>query len=206
LTLGGAFLAWVLQSLLFAAVASTVYRTHGAFTYRVVHVLLSIFAYGGVIGVAQGIALTRTLEAPRIRWLEATFAGYFLGGMVTLLQPDASWQNRPLPEQLLWSGLFAVAGGGLRGVFQAQALRKLGPARWMAFWPLVSIVITTLGSLAAMVAWHQTTQRMGTTRLHLVASFVHMLVGALVTTIPSGFVLGACLSRQLGETDDEPVD
>jgi hypothetical protein len=47
---------------------------------------------------------------------------------------------------------------------------------------------------------------MGTERLHLVAGLVHMLAGVVVVTILSGIVLGAGLSRQFGETADEPVE
>jgi len=201
-----AFLVWILQSLVLGRVLSKLYQSHGMFGYRLVSVLLWNTLGGAAWGWVQSGVLSRSLQWRRFGWGWATLAGTLLGGLATLVQPESSWQDRSPANTLLWYGFFGVLSGGITGVLQALALRKLGPARWMLFWPLVAVGANVLGNLAGIGSWQLLMRDSAAhSRFYLLAGMMHTLTDTLITALPSGIVLGACLRRQFGQ-EGSPLD
>jgi len=206
-TLGAVFLAWIAQTFLFSALFSAAYQSAGTFGIRVIHVVLSTFVYGGAIAGFQQRALRRSLEGRRIRWLQATLAGYFVGGLVGLLLPETSWTDSSLPKMLFWGAGHGVLTGGAIGVAQALALQKGGLGDWILRWTLASVGVNIFGNIAGMTLWKvlapaPDSGMLSHVRLYALLSFVHSMVIALVTALPLGLVLGGCLYRRFGSPSE----
>jgi hypothetical protein len=204
-TLGAAFLAWIVQSVLFAAVVSAVYRSASQLGSLLIQVVLWAFVFGGAIGWSQSAVLKRSLESARVRWLEATLGGSLAGGLAVFVIPQQSWQNPSLSHQLLGSAVYGILGGGALGIAQALALRTVGGAVGILRWILVSLGAHVLGSLSGALMYHVLTEGASSTlRLSYIGSLARLLVDTLVTALPLGFVLGGCLYRRFGPSGGDP--
>jgi hypothetical protein len=203
-TLGAIFVAWIVQSVITTLVLSQAYRTLGPFGIRAVNVVLTTFLFGGALGLFQASVLKNCLDGRSTRWLEATLAAYFLGGLARMFQPEAALQARSLQSMIVWAAIYGVVGGALLGIFQSLALGKLSPGGWMERWLPVSIGANALGALAGTAVFYAlfNTEAPVQTRVAL-AGFCRSMVHALLTSLPAGLVLGACLFARFGSPPDE---
>jgi hypothetical protein len=206
-TLGAVFLAWIVQSVVFSALLNHAYRSMGSTGIRLLHVVLWSSLFGGAVGWAQAGALRRSLENVRVRWLEATIGGSFLGGLLDLLVPEGVLQDQSLANALTWTCVYGIISGSTLGLCQGFALRPLGPAVGIVRWIFVSIGAITLGNVAGTLV-SQGLTRGGETmmRMYYVAGVANSLTHALVTAFPMGLVLGARLFRSFGTPDEAPAE
>jgi hypothetical protein len=205
-TLGATFLAFIAQTVISAAVTSTIYRTLGPFAYRMINIILVTFLYGGAVGLSQGSVLKRSLDGRGTRWLEATLAGTFIGALVGLLQPERVWQDRSLQTMLLWGAFPGIVGGAAKGVFQWLALRRLGRIRALIFWLPLSAVVQTLAGVAGAAIFYFGFQGAMAFQANLITGLIRTTAGALLVALPTGAFLGSCLRREFGvpgDTHDE---
>ena len=203
-TLGGTFLAWMVQSVFQPPVSAAAYSHYGVMGARLVSQAFAILLFGTTIGGIQSAALRRAVAGPNVRWLQKTLIGLLLGALAGLIQPDTGLQQTTIYDQLLWAVFHGVTGGGLLGVLQALALRKLGPGPWMIRWPLLSIATHIFGSASGVLVWHHLIQGGSAIGRYHLGALAYFLVLALSNTVPQGILLGRWLHRQFGSTDALP--